>query len=237
MNATIARITVRGLFGRRRFLLLIPLPLVLVGFAFLGEADGDPVSEWGPPVIQGLGLAAVLPLIALIVGTGVLGSEIDDGTLLHVLAKPLPRYEILLTKLAVAAGVTALVAAPPLFVAGLLADSAAVGLALAVAATVGAIAYSAVFVALSLLTRRPVLLGLVYVVLWEGVLSNLVLGTRSLSIQQHVVTIANWLAPTDALVPDVSTTVALVMVSVFIVGFTWLAIRRLKLFSVAGETG
>jgi ABC-2 type transport system permease protein len=82
-------------------------------------------------VIQGLGLAAVLPLIALIVGTGVLGSEIEDGTLLHVLAKPLPRYEILLTKLAVAAGVTAAAVAPPLFVAGMLAESAAVGLALA----------------------------------------------------------------------------------------------------------
>jgi ABC-2 type transport system permease protein len=237
MNATVARITARGLLGRRRFLLLIPMPLVLVGVAFLGEADGDPTSQWGPPVIQGLGLAAVLPLVALIVGTGVLGSEIDDGTLLHVLAKPLPRYEILLTKLAVAAGVTAAVAAPPLFVAGLLAESAAVGLALAVAAAVGAIAYSAVFVAMSLLTRRPVLLGLVYVVLWEGVLANIVRGTRWLSIQQHVVSIAYWLAPTDVLVPDVSTTVALVMTSVFTVGFTWLAIRRLQLFSVAGETG
>ena len=237
MNATIALMTARGLFGQRRYLLLIPLPLVLVGVALLGKADGDPLSEWGPPVIQGLGLAAVLPLIALIVGTGVLGSEIDDDTLLHVLAKPLPRYEILLTKLAVGAGVTAAVAAPPLFVAGLLAQSAAVGLALAVAAAVGAVAYCAVFVAMSLLTRRPVLLGIAYVVLWEGLLTNVVRGTRSLSIQQYVVSIAHWLAPTDALVPDVSTTVALVMTSVFTVGFTWLAIRRLQVFSVAGETG
>jgi ABC-2 type transport system permease protein len=237
MNATIASITTRGLLGRRRFLLLIPPPLVLLGCAFLGKADGDPVSEWGPPIIQGLGLAAVLPVIALIVGTGVLDSEIDDGTLLHVLAKPLPRYEILLTKLAVAAGVTAAVVAPPLFVAGLLAESAAVGLALAVAAAVGGIAYCAVFVAMSLLTRRPVLVGLVYVVLWEGALTNIVRGTRSLSIQQYVVSIAHRLAPTDALVPDVSITVALVMTSVFTVGFTWLAVRRLQVFSVVGETG
>ncbi len=237
MNATIAWITARELLGRRRFLLLLPLPLVLLGSAFLGKADGDPLPQWGPPVIQGLGLAAVLPLIALIVGTGVLASEIDDGTLLHVLAKPLPRYEILLTKLAVAAGVTAALVAPPLFVAGLLAESVAVGLALAVAAAVGAIAYSAVFVAMSLLTRRPELLGLVYVVLWEGVLANVVRGTRSLSVQQHVVSIAHWLAPTEALVPGVSTTVALVMTSVLTVGFTWLAVRRLQRFSVAGETG
>ena len=237
MNPTIARITLRGLLGRRRIWLLVPLPIILVGFAAAARAFGEPPSEWGEPTIVGLGFAAVLPVIALIVGTGVLGSEIDDGTLLHILAKPLPRYEILLTKLAVAAGVTAAVAAPPLFVAGLVAESAAVGLALAVAAAIGAIAYCSVFVAMSLLTRRPVLLGLVYVMLWEGVLSNIVRGTRSLSIQQHIVTIAHWLAPTDALVTNVSATVALVMSSVFVVGFTWLAIRRLRLFSVAGETG
>ena len=90
---------------------------------------------------------------------------------------------------------------------------------------------------MSLLTRRPVLLGLVYVVLWEGVLANIVRGTRSLSIQQHVVSIAHWLAPTDVLVPGVSTTVALVMTSVFTVGFTWLAIRRLQLFIATRATG
>ncbi len=51
---------------------------------------------------MGLGLAVVLPVIALIVGTGVLGSEIDDGTLAHILAKPLPRREIVISKLVVA---------------------------------------------------------------------------------------------------------------------------------------
>lgn len=237
MNATIAWITTRGLFGRSRFLLLIPLPLVLIGFAVLADNSPATPAQWGPPVIMGLGFAAMLPVIALIVGTGVLGAEIDDGTLMHILAKPLPRSEILLTKLAVAAGVTAAVAAPPLFIAGLLAESVAVGLAVAVAATAGAIAYSALFVAVSLLTRRPVILGLVYVVLWEGVLGNLVAGTKSLSIQQHVSAIAHWLVPTDVITPDVSPTTAIVMVSIFAVGFTALAIRRLRTFSVAGETG
>lgn len=237
MNSTIAWITLRGLFGRRRFLLLIPLPLILIAMAVFGRASGATADEWGPPVIVGLGLTAVLPLIALIVGTGVLGSEIDDGTLTHVLAKPLPRSEILLTKLGVAAGVSAAVAAIPLFVAGLLTGSVAVGLALAVASTVGALAYSALFVAMSLLTRRPVLLGLLYVVLWEGVLGNLVSGTRTLSIQKYVITIADWLAPSVVLTTEVSLTVSLIMVTVFTIGFTVLGIRRLRTFSVAGETG
>jgi ABC-2 type transport system permease protein len=237
MNATIAWITARGLFGRRRFLLLIPLPLILLAVAALGRASNVGPDVWGPPVILGLGFGAVLPVIALIVGTGVLGSEIDDGTLTHVLAKPLPRSEIVLTKLGVAAGISAVVAAVPMLGVGLLADSPALAFALVAATTIGALAYSALFLALSLLSRRPVLFGLLYVLLWEGVLGNLVTGTRSLSIEQYAVSITDWLAPSTILDGHVSVPVSFVMAGLFTVGFTALAINRLRSFSVAGETG
>jgi len=237
MNATIASITARGLFGRKRVFILVPLPLVLIGVALLARAAGAEPAEWGPAVILGLGFGAVLPVIALIVGTGVLGSEIDDGTLTHILAKPLPRSEIVFTKLAVAAGITAAVAGVPLFVVGLIAGSVAVGFGLLAAAAVGAIAYSALFMAMSLLSRRPVLVGLVYVVLWEGVLGNLLTGTRNLSIEQYVVSIADWLAPSDLLDGQVSVPVSFVMAAIFAVGTTVLAVQRLRSFAVAGETG
>src|SRR5690348_3888181 len=123
MNATIAWITARGLFGRRRFLLLIPLPVILLAVAALGRGSNVGADVWAPPVILGLGFGAVLPVIALIVGTGVLGSEIDDGTLTHILAKPLPRSEIVLTKLGVAAGISAAIAGVPMLGVGLLTGS------------------------------------------------------------------------------------------------------------------
>ncbi|MEU5548699.1 MULTISPECIES: ABC transporter permease subunit [unclassified Micromonospora] len=234
--STVSWITARGLFGRRRFLLLLPLPILLVVLAVLSRGLGVKPTDWGPPVLVGLGLAVVLPVIALIVGTGVLGAEIDDGTVVHVLTTPLPRWQIVLPKLAVAAGATAVTVAVPLFVAGLLADSVRLGLALAVAATAGALAYSALFVASSLLTRRPVLLGLVYVLIWEGLLSNVVTGTRVLSIQHYVIAVADRLAPTELLNTTVSVPVAAVMMVLVSVGFTLLAIDRLRSFSVAGET-
>ncbi len=193
-------------------------------------------SDWGQPVVVGLGLAVVLPVVALIVGTGVLGAEIDDGTVVHVLTTPLPRWQIVLPKLAVAAGVTAATVAAPLFVAGLLADSVRLGLALAVAASAGALAYSALFVAASLLTRRPVLLGLVYVLIWEGLLSNVLAGSRVFSIQHYVIALADRLAPTELLHTTISTPLAAVMTALVSVGFTLLAIDRLRAFSVAGET-
>ncbi|SCL19368.1 ABC-2 type transport system permease protein [Micromonospora nigra] len=234
--STVSWITVRGLFGRRRFLLLLPLPVLLVALAVLSRALGVAAADWGPPILVGLGLAVVLPVVALVVGTGVLGAEIDDGTVVHVLTKPLPRWQIVLPKLAVATVVTAVTVAVPLAAAGLLADSARLGLALAAAAAVGALAYSALFLALSLLTRRPVLLGLVYVLIWEGLLGNAVSGTRVLSVQQYVIALADRLAPTDLLGTTVSAPVAAVLTALVSVGFTVLAVDRLRSFSVTGET-
>ncbi|AGL14585.1 ABC transporter permease subunit [Actinoplanes sp. N902-109] len=234
--STVAWITARGLFGRRRALLLLPLPLLLIGLAALCRANDVDPADWGAPVLVGLGLAVVLPVVALIVGTGVLGSEVDDGTLIHILTKPLPRRDIILAKLGVAVVVSALTAAVPLFVAGLLADSVRLGLGLAVAAAVGALAYSALFLLLSLLTRRPVLLGLVYILVWEGLLGRFVSGTRVLSIEQYVITIADRIAPTAILEPKVSLPVAAVMAAIFAVGGAILAINRLRSFSMAGET-
>ncbi|TNH27546.1 ABC transporter permease [Micromonospora orduensis] len=234
--STITWITARGLFGRRRFLLLLPLPLVLLGLAVLCRSLGVDPGQWGPPVLVGLGLAVVLPVVALIVGTGVLGAEIDDGTVVHILTKPLPRWQIVLPKLGVAAGVAAATVAVPLYVAGVLADSVRLGLALAGAAALGALAYSALFLALSLVTRRPVLLGLVYVLIWEGLLGNFVSGTKVLSIQQYVIALADRIAPTGLLETSVSVPVASVMTALVSVGFTVLAIDRLRSFSVAGET-
>ncbi|SCG34140.1 ABC transporter permease subunit [Micromonospora halophytica] len=234
--STVTWITARGLFGRRRFLMLLPLPAVLVALAVLCWSLGVAPADWGPPVLVGLGLAVVLPVLALVVGTGVLGAEIDDGTVVHVLTKPLPRWQIVLPKLAVATGVSAATVAVPIFVAGMLADSVRLGGALAAASALGALAYSALFLAMSLLTRRPVLLGLVYVLIWEGLLGRFVSGTRVLSIQQWVIALADRSAPTDLLSTTVSVPVAVVLTALVAIGFTALAVDRLRSFSIAGET-
>jgi ABC-2 type transport system permease protein len=236
MNATIARITARALFGRRRFLLLLPLPALVVGLAVLSDSLGARPAEWGQPVIVGLGLAVVLPVIALVVGTGVLGSEIDDGTLVHILAKPLPRREIVFSKLAIAVVVTTATVGLHLFAVGLVAGSLRLSYGLLAGAAVGAAAYCALFVLLSLVTRRPVLLGLIYVLIWEGVLTNVLVGNRVLSVQHYVLAVADRVAASDLLTTTVSVPVAAGMAFVVVVGATLLAVDRLRSFSVAGET-
>jgi ABC-2 type transport system permease protein len=237
MNITIAWITARALLGRRRVLLLLPFPVLVIGLTLIAHGvRPDAADQWGPVIVDGLGLGVMLPVTALIVGTAVLGAEIEDGTILHILAKPLPRRQIILAKFAVSAAVIGTVSAIPMFVAGLVAQSARFGLAVAVGCFVAALAYSAVFLVLSLLTRRPVLIGLGYVLLWEGLLGNLLASTRVLSIHQYALTVAARIAPTSLLHSHVGLPVAIVMSAVFVVGGTMLAIDRLRSFAVAGET-
>ena len=61
--STVAYITARGLFGRRRVLLLLPLPALLILLAAICRGYGVDPGQWGQAVIVGLGLAVVLPVI------------------------------------------------------------------------------------------------------------------------------------------------------------------------------
>jgi ABC-2 type transport system permease protein len=235
-NPTIARITLGSLLGRTRALLLVPLPVVLVGLTLLGHGVHPDATDWQGPVVNGLGFAVIVPVLALIIGTSVVGAEIDDGTIVHILTKPIARSEIVLTKLGVAAGVTGLVNGVMMFVCGLLISNVRLGLGLAVGAVVASICYCALFVALSLVSRRPVLIGLVYILIWEGLLTNLLTGTRGLSIEQYAITLSARTAPSPYFDASISTGVAIVMSIVFVIVGTFVAVDRLRSFTLAGET-
>jgi ABC-2 type transport system permease protein len=154
----------------------------------------------------------------------------------HILTKPIPRSRIILAKLVVASLVSAVTTAVPMFVAATMVGGVRLGAGFAVACVAGAIVYSTLFLALSVVTRRPVLVGLLYVVIWEGLLSNVVMGTRTVSVQHYVIEFASALSGSTLFPSTVSTTVAAAMTVVFTVLGTWLATQRLRAFSVAGET-
>lgn len=230
-------ITVRALLGRRRALLLLPMPVLLIGLTLLARALDPRVAQWGPIVFGQLGIGVVLPLTALIVGSSVLGLEIEDGTITHILAKPLPRSEIVLAKLAVAWAVTVLATAVPLAVAGFIAGSGPLAAGLGIGTAVGGLAYSAAFLALSLLTRRPVGMGLLYIILWENLLVRFVSGARVLSVREFSTVLARGISDSDALpAPDLSAMAAALLAAAFIIGGTILATNRLRSFRLTGET-
>jgi ABC-2 type transport system permease protein len=236
VNPTIISLTFRALLGRRRALLLLSMPLLLIGLTLLAHLLDPQVSEWGLVVFGHLGLGVILPLTALIVGSSVLGLEIEDGTITHILTKPLPRSEIVLSKLAVAWLVTTIATAVPLAVAGLVADSAALAVGLGVGAVVGALAYSSLFLAVSMVSRRPVAVGLVYIMLWENLLVQFVKGAKVLSVQQYAASLADGLSGGTLLGSTLSTVASGVLAAVFIVVGATVATARLRSFTLAGET-
>ncbi|MEV0839639.1 ABC transporter permease [Actinocatenispora sera] len=235
-NPTIAGITLRGLLGRRRSLLLIPLPLVLIALSLLVRTGDVTTRDALQVVVTGLGVAVILPLTALIIGTSVLGSEIDDGTIVHILAKPVTRREIVLTKYLVAAVVSGLVAGVSLLIAGTIVASVSVGIGFGIAGLIGAFVYSALFVLTSLVIRRAVLVGLAYILLWEGLLGNVLDGTKVLSVQKYVSEFAATFSGSSLVHGPMSLILAIVMSAVLTVGALALAVDRLRSFSMAGET-
>jgi ABC-2 type transport system permease protein len=236
LNPTVASITLRGLFGRKRALLLLPIPVLMIGLTVLANGVANSETQWVDPLIRGLGFAVVVPIVALIIGTSVVGSEIDDGTIVHILTKPLSRTEIILAKLAVAAIASALVSGLTMFVCGLIGVSTQFAVGVGFGAAIASVCYSALFVMLSLVTRRPALFGLLYIVVWESLLGNLLTGTRNLSIEQIGLTLAARMADTIMLPTHVKLPTAIVMSCLFVIVPTLIAIQRLRAFTLAGET-
>jgi ABC-2 type transport system permease protein len=244
MNWTVARLTLRQLLGRRRVLLLLLLAALLLAVAVvyrLTGSEGQRAEIFTSRLLSDFGLATLMPLVALLLGTATLGAEIEDGTAIYLLAKPISRATILFTKLAIAAVGSVLLTALPIFLAGAITGAGldnGIALAFAVAAAVGSLIYCAIFVALSLVTGRALIFGLLYVLVWEGLLAGLFAGTRTFSVRQQSLAIADALteAPARVLTAQLDLTTAIVIGGVLLVGATALAIRRLRRFEIAGET-
>lgn len=237
MNAmrAIAMTTLRGLLGRRRMILLLLLAGLPVLVALLIRIGGGRADATG--ILDTLGIRTILPLVALVVGTASIGSEIEDGTLLYQLIKPIPRWQTALAKVAVAVGVTVVLAVPPLILTGLLTAgigpaSLGVTLGFALAAMAGGAAYAVAFTALGALTTRALIAGLAYTLLWEGVLAGLLEGTRFLSIRQATLGIAAVLTGREVGVDPLDPAASGVMIGlVLVLGFllTVAALRRFQL--------
>src|ERR1700727_1641455 len=218
-NPTIAWITMRSTLGRKRaFLFAIPA-LILILFTVALKVSRPPSRPWPSHVLGTFGFTVLLPLTALIIGTSVLGAEIDDGSIIHLLATPLRPSSVIMTHFAVATGLTMVFAAVPELIAALISgggnapdhvavngnlvhvtpggliNSGSFALGLFVGALVASVIYNAIFVMVSVATTRAIAVGLLYVLIWEALLSNFVSGARLLSVSHYALGIANGFAP------------------------------------------
>ncbi|HEX9552989.1 MAG TPA: ABC transporter permease subunit [Streptosporangiaceae bacterium] len=236
LNPVVLRITLRATLGRKRALvfMLVPLVLILITVALKVVAN-SPV--WPAEFLGVFGFSVVLPLTALIIGTSVLGAEIDDGSIVHLLATPVNRLSVVISKFIAAMLLTIMFGAIPEFLAAAIAkgfgDKLTIGLL--VGALIASVAYNALFVMLSVLTTRAIAVGLAYLLVWEGLLGNLIGGVRVLSIGQYSVSVAESIAKTSALNAHLTFQTAIIMAVAVTVVTLGIAARRLSAFALKGD--
>jgi ABC-2 type transport system permease protein len=233
---TIAYITFRGMLGRRRALLLFALPAVLlvlsIGLRITGNADLDTAAA----LLTQFGLGALLPLLALLAGTGVIGPEIDDGQIMYIMTKPIARPVISTTKYLVAVALVVGFGVVPIFVSGLIMNGLTAGLAsgFALGALVGGIAYCALFVALAVMSRFAVTIGLIYALVWENLIGRYASGVRTLSIRQWSVTITDLATNATSVTSEVHGSTAVPLLIVLTVLGVVVAGWKLRTLSITG---
>jgi len=231
----IATVTLRALLGRRRTLLMLLVAgaPVLLGLIIRADRSG---ADALVPSLEGLTVTSVLPLVSLIFGTAALGSELDDGTAVHILTKPIPRWSIIVPKLLVAAGLTAVLLVPSTLLTGILiggtgSHELAITFAFGIAVLIGSFVYVAIFVALSAATSRGLVIGLAYSLLWEGLLAGALPGTQYFSVREYLRGIVSATGPHDTLESVVGAQGFLLATVAFLI-VTVLASTRLARFEV-----
>jgi len=245
VSGPILELTLRQMLGRKRSLLMVGFGLlpVLLAVIFRLSESGEDQQEWAADVLMnGFIVTSLLPLAALVFGTASLGAEIEDGTAVYLLSKPVPRGEVVGAKLLGAWVVTAVLVLASAASAGGIAlwgageDGILVGFMVAV--VLGSLVYTAAFLALSIVTSRALIAGLVYVFLWEGLITQLFTGTRYLSVRHYTLGIADWIAqvPRRVFDADLGGPTALTALVVVFAMALWIAVRRLEEFEI-GEQG
>ena len=229
MNPTILRLSAQALLGRRRGLVLVLIPAVLLALAVVVQALTEDVAV-GYEAVANLGFTLALPLVALLAATAVLGPEVDDGSIVYLLSKPVSRHVIAVSKYVVAWAATMALGALPVLDVSDPRRAVAWGVGAAVAGT----AYTALFLGLAALTRHAVVVGLLFALLWEGVLGNVLDGIRWVAIGAWGREVATGIS---SLVParGIGLAYAVVAAALVSVVSVWFTGDRLRSFTLRGD--
>lgn len=210
--ALVYRVVLRELATRGRLVALTVLALIapLAGFAF-GTSDTATLDD-GVRLIAGLGLAGVVPVVALVFGGASIGDLRDDKTLVYLWLRPMDRWPIV-----IGAALAALTLAAPITMIPLLVAAALTGVggglvgATAVASAVGLVAYVALFTLLGTWLKRYIVWGLAYILIWEGFVAQAGIGVARFAIRRYTRSILVEMSDSDAFSADFGLTMSIVV--------------------------
>src|SRR5215211_376359 len=188
----VTTLTVRQFIGGKAILVVGGLSALPCVMALIYIINPDVELSWRfitNGVFTQTVMPTLLPFTVLILATAALGNEIEDRTLPYLTLKPIGRLRIILGKV-----VGTVLVAAPIILAGLVltylivfrgdsGDNLRIIGAMAVSTSVAIVAYSAIFILLSLLITRALVVGIIYTLVWESLLGRFLPGLRVVSVR------------------------------------------------------
>jgi ABC-2 type transport system permease protein len=184
------------------------LAVVLGLFAAL---ESDDSAQAVTDAISTFGLAVLVPLGTLWLGTAAIGDLIEDRLLVYVWLKPVPPWALPLAAVLATATVVVPLAVLPVAASAVVAGESDVAAPALAAALLAALAYSGVFVAAGLWFKRAVWWGLAFVLLWENLVANISDGVARFTVVGWAGSILSTAGDVDVSVTAGSATAAFVI--------------------------
>jgi ABC-2 type transport system permease protein len=211
--AALYRTILGTLVTRGRLLALGALGVgaMLVGMA-IGLSDPSDPADAGADFINGVGLSVLVPVVALVFASAAFGDLVEDGTLVYLWLRPIPRWQ-----LAAAAYLAAITAIMPLTLVPLVVASGLTGgggdvvVGAALSSLVGVIAYSGIFCALGLRAQRSLAWGLGYILIWEGFVASAGKGASRVAVRAYTRSVLSWSADVPIKLATISPGVAVIV--------------------------
>ncbi|CAN5778188.1 hypothetical protein BH23CHL2_BH23CHL2_28310 [soil metagenome] len=175
-----------------RFVAFFAALPMLFGVIYKVGTSNSPPSVFMSDLMLSIVFGTLLPITTLILATSAFRDEIEDRTMVYLVVKPVSRFRIVAEKYlaVVESPVLALwfgVIGTWVIVSGSsMPDTVDVLVASLVTVLVGVLTYSAIFVAVSLLIPRSLVVGILYTLIWESLLSRFIPGVWTLSARHYV---------------------------------------------------
>jgi ABC-2 type transport system permease protein len=231
LSLPVYRLTLRGLFSGRRILALAALALVpvIAATAFAAGGEVEPDLFWAR-MLQRLVIPTITAFIAVVIGASAVADDREDGTILYLASTPLSRLTIILSKVAAAWTATLALVVPAVVLAGAIAlrgDATAAQFAWPLAGVaLASLCYCAAAAWLAMVLRRPVVIGVLYILLWEGSIATFAASADRFSLAAYGRAIAVE-GVIDVNAPDTSAAAAIVVLLAVTAIAVWAAARRM----------
>lgn len=233
---TVFPIAFRGLVGAGRSWAMGALSLVAGAIAVLirFRADAFALPERYADFSESLLVPTIVAFVALVMGATVVADEREEWTVLYIAATPVARVRIVAEWVLGAWCMALILLLPAVAGAAVLGWAGGIGVRglawLLVAVAVVSLAYCALAGLLALLVRRAIILGMLYIVLWEGTIATFAKSADRFSLGAYGRRLVAEGIPgvRQFQVPDVGVWTAVLVPVAVTVAAVWLGGRRLS---------